>query len=191
MNRHATAAVMLTTLLLARADADAAAAAPDAAPAATPPAASAPASQPGDERAALEAKFMKDMSGVALVGFFTDSNHPDAAPRAERYIITKVTKLSGDLYVFAARFKMSKGEINLPLIIPVKWAGDTPVISVTKMGIPGMGTYTARVMIYEGKYAGMWTGTNHGGNLWGTIEPLKVEEMPADAKGPAGDRGKP
>jgi hypothetical protein len=160
------------------------------APAQTPPAPPQPATPPADaptagaDRAALEEKFIKQMSGCTLVGFFSDSNHPEAPPRAEKYVITKVTKLNGDLFVFSARFQMKDGEINLPLVIPVKWAGDTPVISVTKMGIPGMGSYTARVLVYDGQYAGMWMGTGHGGNLWGKIEPLK-EEPAKDAAKPA------
>jgi hypothetical protein len=156
-------------------------------PAPTPP----PATQPaGADRAALEEKFIKQMSGCTLVGFFSDSNRPDAQPRAERYVITKVTKLGGETFIFHARFQMKNGEINLPLPIPVKWAGDTPVITVTKMGILGMGTYTARVLIYDGQYAGMWSGTNHGGNLWGKIEPLKDEPAKDDAKPAETDKPK-
>ena len=145
------------------------------------PAAPAPPKPAGEDRAALEEKFIKQMSGCALVGHFTDSARPDAAPREERYVITKVTKGAGDLFIFQARF----GKVNLPLPIPVKWAGDTPVISVTNMGIPGMGAYTARVVIYDGQYAGMWSGATHGGNLWGKIEPLPKEEL-----NPAGDTAK-
>jgi hypothetical protein len=148
-----------------------------------PPTAPAPAKPADAERAALEEKFIKQMSGCTLVGHFTDTARPDAEPREERYIITKVTKGSGDLFIFQARF----GKVNLPLPIPVKWAGDTPVISVTNMGIPGMGTYTARVMIYDGQYMGMWSGATHGGNLWGKIEPLPKEET-EKAEGAGGQK---
>ena len=149
------------------------------APSPQPPA---PATQPAEDRAALEAKFIKQMTGVSLVGFFSDSNHPDRAPAAERYDISRVTKLGGDVFVFHAKFKTKNGEVEFPLPIPVKWAGDTPVITVTNMGIPGMGTFTARVLIYDDQYAGTWRGTNHGGNLWGTIE--RAAKEPA-AKEPA------
>ena len=82
-------------------------------------------------------------------------------------MITKVTKGTGDLFIFQARF----GKVNLPLPIPVKWAGDTPIITVTDMGIPGIGKYTARVMIYGDHYAGTWSGSaNHQGMLVGRIE---------------------
>ena len=44
------------------------------------------------------------------------------------------------------------------------------VVSVTDLGLPGLGTYTARVVFYRDSYAGMWWGGKHGGNLFGRIE---------------------
>jgi hypothetical protein len=54
----------------------------------------------------------------------------------------------------------------------VKWAGDTPVISVTDVGVPGLGTYTARVVVYGDQYAGIWSTSDgsHGGQMWGKLE---------------------
>jgi hypothetical protein len=107
------------------------------------------------------------MSGATLVGSFTMGDKP---PTQERYTITKVTKLKGDYYMFAARIQYGERDMTVPLVLPVKWAGDTPVITVTNFGIPGMGTYTARVMIYDQQYAGTWRGANVGGQMWGKIE---------------------
>src|SRR3954470_2876030 len=146
MDRRVTpvVAALLAFSALAQAQNPPAAPKPPQAPTAPqPPTAPAPAKPTDADRAAVEEKCIKQMSGCALVGHFTDSARADADPREERYVITKVTKGSGDLFIFQARF----GRVHLPLPIPVKWAGDTPVISVTNMGIPGMGTYTARVMI--------------------------------------------
>ena len=61
---------------------------------------------------------------------------------------------------------------------PVRWAGDTPVISVTNFGIPLIGTYSARVVIYQGQYAGTWSGKTHGGHLFGKI--VKNDEAPKE-----------
>ena len=65
---------------------------------------------------------------------------------------------------------MRGGDVAIPLTIPVKWAGDTAVISVTDMPVPGMGTYSARVVIYRNSYAGTWHGRDYGGHIWGRIE---------------------
>jgi hypothetical protein len=133
--------------------------------------ATAPTTQPLDQ-AALERQFEQTMSGVRMIGYATDTRRPDAAPREDRYTIDKVAKLPGDNdnWLFTARIPMRGGEIAVPLVIPVKWAGDTPVISVTDMTVPRMGTYTARVLIYRDMYVGTWFGRDHGGQLWGRIE---------------------
>jgi hypothetical protein len=72
--------------------------------------------------------------------------------------------------MFVCRMQFKGKDVSVPLIIPVKWAGDTSVISLTDMTIPGLGTYTARVMIYRDRYAGTWSDGNHEGHLWGRIE---------------------
>ena len=51
---------------------------------------------------------------------------------------------------------------------------DTPVITLTDISILGFGTYTARVILYRGQYAGTWSGKNYGGQLFGKI----VHERP-------------
>jgi hypothetical protein len=39
------------------------------------------------------------------------------------------------------------------------------------MGVPGIGTYSARVLIYDDHYAGTWSGSaTHRGSLFGKIE---------------------
>ena len=72
--------------------------------------------------------------------------------------------------MFEARITYGEHDVTVPLTLPVKWAGDTPVITVDNMGIPGLGLYTARVMIYADHYAGFWSGGDHGGHLFGVIE---------------------
>jgi hypothetical protein len=133
---------------------------------------SSPATQPLQDQAALEKQFERTMTGAVLVGRFTDTARPDDPPREERYTIQRVSKVDagGDRWLFICRIQFGRKDVAIPLTIPVKWAGDTPVISVTDMTIPGLGTYTARVMIAGDHYAGTWRGDRHGGHLWGRIE---------------------
>lgn len=116
----------------------------------------------------LEKQFEKSMTGATLVGRFSTDGKDDKPPGDERYEISKVSKIGKDLWLFTARFGNNK--LPLPLPVPVKWAEDTPVISVTNVKVPGMGTYTARVLIYKDHYAGTWDAGTHGGNLWGKVE---------------------
>ncbi len=72
---------------------------------------------------------------------------------------------------------------TLPLT--VKWAGDTPVITLTDMMVPGLGTYTARVLFHRGRYAGTWSASDHGGEMWGRIEKDTDEKKNGADKKPA------
>ena len=117
-----------------------------------------------------EEKFQEMLSGVTLVGHFTMTGQASDEPlREEKYTIAKVTKMRGDYWLFMARIEYGQRDVTVPLLLEVKWAGDTPVITLTDMELPNLGTYTARVLIYRNHYAGMWSGGTHGGHLFGKI----------------------
>jgi len=149
----------------------------------SPPAAATQSTPPVRDQAAREREFQETMSGAVLVGRFSDAARPDAAPKEDRYTIQRVSKVEGDgdRWLFICRIQFGKKDLAVPLTIPVKWADDTPVISVTDLTIPGMGTYTARVMIYDDQYAGTWRGGTHGGHLWGRIERTSASQPAAAA----------
>jgi hypothetical protein len=137
------------------------------------------------DRAQLEEAFAARLSNSRLVGSYVIEGRK-GPPQQDQYTLGKVTKSQGDKWVFNARIEYAKKSINVPLAIPVLWAGDTPVITVTHFGIPGLGTYTARVMIVGDHYAGTWSsGPEHGGYLWGVIEhgPAADSEKPEKAEG--------
>ncbi len=77
--------------------------------------------------------------------------------------------MSGDVWMFQARMNLGGHDIPVPIPVAIKWAGDTPVITLTDLSIPGMGSYTARVVLYRNRYAGTWSGKDHGGELFGSI----------------------
>ena len=125
-----------------------------------------PTTAPADQ-AALEKRFEQTMSGASMVGYFTINGQKDA-PKEDSYVISKAVKGTGDLWTLTARIG-EKGNIELPITLPVKWAGDTAVIMVTDLGLPGVGTYSARVVIYKDQYSGIWSAANHGGFMWGRL----------------------
>jgi hypothetical protein len=122
------------------------------------------------ERARLEEEFAKSLSGATLVGYYTTTGKEEQEGlQAEKYRLGTVKKLNDqDLWLFEYRYGDSQQTIPLPL--QVKWAGDTPVITLTDFAIPGVGTFTARVLFYRGEYAGTWSAGDHGGQLFGRIE---------------------
>ena len=119
-------------------------------------------------RDALEKQFQETLTGATLTGNFTMTNRPGRLSE-EKYVIEKVSRLAGDTWLFTARIQYGSRDISVPIPLSVYWAGDTPVISLTDLSLPGLGTYTARVMIYRDQYAGTWSAKDHGGHLFGRI----------------------
>ena len=112
--------------------------------------------------------FQEMMSGVILVGHSVGLDHTGLSGE-ERFTIDKVSKLTGDTWLFQTRLQVHSQEIPVPLPLTIKWAGDTPVITLTDLKIPGMGTFTARVLLYRDQYAGTWSAKDHGGQMFGRI----------------------
>ena len=80
-----------------------------------------------------------------------------------------MNKLGGDVWIINARIQYGGKDITAPIPVKVKWAGDTAVIVVDDVGVPGSGSYSARVLVYRDTYAGSWTGGDHGGLMNGVI----------------------
>lgn len=50
-----------------------------------------------------------------------------------------------------------------------RFAGDTPMVTLTDASLPGLGTFTARVLFYRDRYAGLWWGTDSSGHQLGRL----------------------
>ena len=129
----------------------------------------------------LEKQFAQTMSGATLVGRFTLIEDKQEQPlKEDRYTLGTVKKLPNGLWSFETRIQYGDHDVKVPLALEVKWAGDTPVITMTNMEIPGLGTFSTRVVLYEGRYAGTWQHGQVGGHLFGKIE--KAEMPKAEQK---------
>ena len=134
------------------------------------------------DQAALEKQFEETMSGATLIGTFTVRGLTDKKLNEEKYTIESVKKISGDKWQFKSRIQYGTHDLTVPLALDVKWAGDTPVITLTDMPVPGFGTFTSRVLIFRNEYAGTWDGGGHGGQLFGRIvkKGESTEAKPAE-----------
>jgi hypothetical protein len=127
-----------------------------------------------------EQAFVKMLSGRNMIGAFTVEGRDDRTPKEERYEIGKVTKVEGDLWTIEARIKYGKVDATVPVPVHVLWAGDTPMISVTNLTIPLVGSeFSARVLFYDNLYAGTWKHGSVGGHMWGRIEDRPAAGAPA------------
>jgi hypothetical protein len=118
---------------------------------------------------AAEKQFQDSMVNVKLTGYYTLGD--SAELHDDSYVIEKVTKIKEDTWKFEAKILYNKKDFKVAMNLPVKFAGDTPVISLTDFTVPGFGKFTARVVFYNGTYAGTWSGVGagHGGTLFGKI----------------------
>lgn len=129
---------------------------------AAPPAPPAPASlSPAEQR------FQDSLTNVTLTGYFTNGDGGEL--KQDRYIIDKVSKATGKLWRFDVRIPMNGRLTAIALPIPIEWAGDTAVVTLTDNPVPGMGRFSARVLFYGDSYAGTWSGGDHGGKMFGAI----------------------
>lgn len=151
-----------------------------------------PQPKPTLSQAELIKKLENDLTGVKLVGRFTVTGRGEMTPKEEEYTITSATKLDDpdnpDLWLLKARVKYGKTDGVFPIPLEIKWAGDTPIITLTDLEIPGLGTFSSRVVIYEGRYAGTWQHGEVGGHLFGVLKRDGAE--PAGQADPPSDRPK-
>ena len=144
-----------------------------------------PAAKPIPSRDELIKKLAKELTGVKLVGRFTVTGKGDMVPKDEEYTITSAIKVDDDelpdMWLIKARVKYGKTDGVFPIPLEIKWAGDTPIITLSDLEIPGLGTFSSRVVIYEGRYAGTWQHGDVGGHLFGVLKRDEPDK-PAEAK---------
>jgi hypothetical protein len=141
-----------------------------------------------DRQAKFEAALSKMLSGATLEGSFTSTgagSDPSKLAR-EKYTLGEVKKLAGEMWQFPARIQYGGKDITLPIILPIRWAGDTPVVTVDDLPLPGFGTVSARVMFFEGHYAGYWKHGEHGGNMFGVIRAADGKSEKPKSAAPSG-----
>jgi hypothetical protein len=126
-----------------------------------------PATLPPAERA-----FVDRMRNVTMIGTFTTDGGGSAAPRADRYEIASVQKVGENSWRFNAKMDCcgAAGQSGLPIVVPMHFVGDTPVIMMTDTNLPGIGTFTVRLFFHGDRYAGTWQHGAMGGQMSGRLE---------------------
>ncbi len=142
------------------------------------------------EMNALEKQFAASLNGVDLVGYSTRDDKDIGKVTPDRYSIEEIVKVDATHWRIKAGIKMGPIVLTLPLLMEVQWAGDTPVLTLTDFSIGPLGTFTARVLFFRGRYAGTWShGGNSGGNkaggqIFGQIIPKTAKAKAPEAKTP-------
>jgi len=119
-------------------------------------------------------EFEAYLSGAALTGVFTVDGKPLDKLNEERYEIKKAKRIdtNSSLWEITTRIKYGDKDIEVPVEINVEWVGRTPIMVMDSVLIPGMGTFSARVVFHDKKYAGTWKHDEKGGHLFGRVDRL-------------------
>lgn len=124
-----------------------------------------------------ERQFVERMHGVSLIGNFTvEGRSTSRTPREDRYDIESVEKVGDDLWRFNAGMQCCGVNGTIPMVIPMRFVGDTAMIMMTDTSLPGIGTFTVRLFFYGDRYAGSWQHGKVGGSMSGRIEKQTASE---------------
>jgi hypothetical protein len=126
----------------------------------------------GQDNASLtrEQRIANYLTGAKFLGSFSVDSKGFGALKEEAYTISKCEKLpEGDMYRLTARIKYGDTDGEFPMDLQILWAGNTPVITLDQVWIPGLGTFSARVLILNGRYAGTWDHDAVGGHMFGRV----------------------
>jgi hypothetical protein len=114
---------------------------------------------------AREQKLADYLSGVKFVGSFTVTGSAERPPEPESYYILSAEKMDdGDWWKLTARIKYSTYDLTVPMAMEIKWAGETPVITVDQMAVPGMGTLMPACSFAKGATPALGPMTKSGAN---------------------------
>jgi hypothetical protein len=125
------------------------------------------------DRAELEEKLHVTLEGARLVGQFSVVGTDGTVarpPQADQYAVSRLERDAEGRWIFNVSMSYGTQQHTMPVPVTIEWAGDTPMITMTEQTIEGLGTFTARVLLYEGLYAGTWKHGQFGGHMWGRIE---------------------
>jgi hypothetical protein len=129
--------------------------------------------EPSASLTELERQFAERMRDVTMAGSYTVSGQENQPAKSDRRDIVSVEKIGDDLWRFNTRMQCCGVDGAMPVVVPMRWVGDTPVIMLTDASLPGLGKFTVRVFFYGDRYAGTWQHVDDpaGGFLFGRIEP--------------------
>ncbi|PHQ37057.1 hypothetical protein [Rhodopirellula bahusiensis] len=131
---------------------------------------------PESKAADREIRLAKYLSGATFTGHFTVDGKEDRALKPESYTIQSCEKLpEPDMYSLKVGIKYGDTDGEFPMQLKILWSDRTPVITMDSVWIPGLGTFSSRVLIHDGRYAGTWQHDAKGGHLFGKITPAKEQ----------------
>ncbi len=130
-----------------------------------------PEPETSDYKNELNQRLQTFLTDITFRGHFTTDQRgsENDLPKQDEYTITSATHVSGDYWLLTSRIQYRDIDVTLPVPVIIRWAGTTPVITLEEVTLPGMGTFSSRVLIHTNRYTGTWQHDDVGGHLFGTL----------------------
>ena len=118
------------------------------------------------------------LTEITFRGHFTTDKKgsEEELPKQDEYTITSAILVGGNYWLLTSRIQYRDIDVTLPVPVTIHWSATTPVITLEEVTLPGMGTFSARVLLHKNRYAGTWQHDDVGGHLFGTLS--KHESFP-------------
>jgi len=125
-----------------------------------------PAGAGAEDVTKLEAAFSAMLKNATLEGTWVPINGAkQGEQKVDRYQVTRAEKVDGDQWHIVSKIKYQGQDIEYPIPVTVKWAGDTAVLILDEVATGGGKSYSARVLFHNDRYAGSWWGKGQPGGL--------------------------
>ena len=97
--------------------------------------------------------------------------------KQDAYHIVEAKKVKGDKWVMVSRFNYKGQQLDIPVPVVIKFAGDTAVMILNNLPTGDGATWSARILFHNDVYTGSWWESikKKGGILSGIIS-RKAEE---------------
>lgn len=116
--------------------------------------------------AALETAFAASLKNATLTGSWIPVSGGSAGEqKKDSYRVVRAAKVEGDRWEIVSLMRRQGQEIEVPIPVTVKWAGDTAVMILDNAATGGGKSYSARVLFHNDRYAGSWWASDEPGGL--------------------------
>lgn len=137
-----------------------------------------PGEQTVSEQAKMEAEFSAMLKGATLKGTWAAVGPAGLGEdNKDGYQVVEAKKVKGDKWVLVSRFNYKGQQLDIPVPVDVKFAGDTAVMILNNLPTGDGATWSARILFHEDVYAGSWwESTKKKGGILSGIVSRETEE---------------
>jgi hypothetical protein len=140
-----------------------------------------PSEKVASETEAMENQFSAMLKGATLKGTWAAVGPVGLGEdKQDGYQIVEAKKVKGDKWVMVSRFEYKGQQMDIPVPVVIKFAGDTAVMILNDLPTGDGATWSARILFHNDVYTGSWwESTRKKGGILSGIVSREAEEKGA------------